>query len=71
LYVAGAGFNPRRVLPVCLDVGTSNKRLLEDENYLGVKAPRLEGEEYYEFVDEFIEAVRSRYPKVLIQFEDF
>uniref|UniRef100_A0A7C8ZII5 Malic enzyme n=1 Tax=Opuntia streptacantha TaxID=393608 RepID=A0A7C8ZII5_OPUST len=71
VYVAAAGINPQRVLPVMLDVGTNNQRLLEDRLYLGLRQPRLEGEEYLSTVDEFMEAVRTRWPKAVVQFEDF
>ncbi|KAL8162513.1 hypothetical protein V2J09_014002 [Rumex salicifolius] len=71
VYVAAAGINPRRVLPVMLDVGTNNQKLLEDPLYLGLRQPRLEGEEYLSIVDEFMEAVYTRYPKAIVQFEDF
>ncbi|KAL5565582.1 hypothetical protein UlMin_028746 [Ulmus minor] len=71
MYVAAAGFNPQRVLPVMLDVGTNNQKLLEDRLYLGVRQPRLEGEEYLSIVDEFMEAVFTRWPKAIVQFEDF
>ncbi|CAL4925769.1 unnamed protein product [Urochloa decumbens] len=71
LYVAAAGINPQKVLPVMLDVGTNNKKLLEDKLYLGLRQPRLEGEEYLAIVDEFMEAVRARWPKAVVQFEDF
>ncbi|XP_024020345.1 NAD-dependent malic enzyme 2, mitochondrial [Morus notabilis] len=71
MYVAAAGFNPQRVLPVMLDVGTNNQRLLEDRLYLGLRRPRLEGEEYLSIVDEFMEAVFTRWPKAIVQFEDF
>ncbi|PON92020.1 Malic oxidoreductase [Trema orientale] len=115
MYVAAAGFNPQRVLPVMLDVGTNNQRLLEDrlcewpfllcdsclsfyviltfflsfpylpsrkiyeDIYshelslidLGLRQPRLEGEEYLSIVDEFMEAVFTRWPKAIVQFEDF
>ncbi|KAG8653608.1 hypothetical protein MANES_05G037900v8 [Manihot esculenta] len=71
MYVAAAGFNPQRVLPVMLDVGTNNQKLLEDRLYLGLRQPRLEGEEYLSIVDEFMEAVFSRWPKAVVQFEDF
>ncbi|CAN6465224.1 unnamed protein product [Victoria cruziana] len=71
IYVAAAGINPQRILPVMLDVGTNNKRLLEDSLYLGIRQPRLEGEEYLSIVDEFMEAMSARWPKAVIQFEDF
>ncbi|XP_015901716.1 NAD-dependent malic enzyme 59 kDa isoform, mitochondrial isoform X1 [Ziziphus jujuba] len=71
IYVAAAGINPQRILPVMLDVGTNNQRLLEDRLYLGLRQPRLEGEEYLSIVDEFMEAVHRRWPKAIVQFEDF
>jgi len=71
LYIAGAGFDPARILPVALDLGTNNETLREDAGYLGLPVPKPTGEEYYELVDEFIQAVRLRYPKALIHFEDF
>merc|ERR1712176_310121 len=71
LYCAAGGIAPHRVMPVVLDVGTDNEALLNDKYYLGVQEPRLHGAEYYHLVDEFIQAVRHRWPNVLIQFEDF
>ncbi|KAL2477845.1 NAD-dependent malic enzyme 2 [Forsythia ovata] len=71
MYVAAAGINPQRILPVMLDVGTNNQKLLEDRLYLGLRQPRLEGEEYLSIVDEFMEAVHARWPKAIVQFEDF
>ncbi|XP_048422156.1 NAD-dependent malic enzyme 59 kDa isoform, mitochondrial isoform X1 [Pyrus x bretschneideri] len=71
MYVAAAGINPQRILPVMLDVGTNNQKLLEDRLYLGLRQPRLEGEEYISIVDEFMEAVHTRWPKAIVQFEDF
>ncbi|KAF3441298.1 hypothetical protein FNV43_RR15211 [Rhamnella rubrinervis] len=71
MYVSAAGINPQRILPVMLDVGTNNQRLLEDRLYLGLRQPRLEGEEYLSIVDEFMEAVFTRWPKAIVQFEDF
>ncbi|GLU00630.1 hypothetical protein SLE2022_179800 [Rubroshorea leprosula] len=69
MYVTAAGINPQQILPVMLDVGTNNQKLLED--WLWVRQPRLEGEEYLSIVDEFMEAVFKRWPKAIIQFEDF
>ncbi|KAL6641279.1 hypothetical protein ACP70R_019460 [Stipagrostis hirtigluma subsp. patula] len=71
VYVAAAGINPQKVLPIMLDVGTNNEKLLEDKLYLGLRQPRLEGEEYLSVVDEFMEAVHARWPKAVVQFEDF
>jgi len=71
LYVAAGGFHPRRVLPVVLDVGTNNDKLLSDPRYLGIRKNRLEGDEYYTLIDEFMAAIKLRWPKALVQFEDF
>ncbi|KAK4349291.1 hypothetical protein RND71_032046 [Anisodus tanguticus] len=71
LYVAAAGINPQRVLPVMIDVGTDNEKLLKDPLYLGLQERRLDGEEYLEVIDEFMEAVFTRWPHVIVQFEDF
>ena len=71
LYVAAGGFNPARVLPIVLDVGTNNQSLREHPLYLGLNRPRLADAEYYAFMDEFVTAVTQRYPKAVLQFEDF
>eukprot|EP01102_Stenamoeba_stenopodia_P008339 TRINITY_DN2392_c0_g1_i1.p1 TRINITY_DN2392_c0_g1~~TRINITY_DN2392_c0_g1_i1.p1 ORF type:complete len:607 (-),score=143.98 TRINITY_DN2392_c0_g1_i1:173-1993(-) len=71
LYVAGAGIHPNRVLPVTIDVGTDNQALLQDKFYLGNRHSRLKGPEYYQIIDEFLHAVYTRWPNVLVQFEDF
>src|SRR5690606_34874550 len=71
LYIACAGIQPSQCLPVMLDVGTNNQKIREDILYLGYPEKRIEGEAYFELVDEFVEAVQEKYPKALIQFEDF
>ena len=71
LYVAAAGIHPAHTLPVSLDVGTDNQALLEDDLYLGWRHPRLRGEAYDSLVDEFVHAVKYRFPKALLQWEDF
>jgi malic enzyme len=71
LYTAAAGIPPWQTLPISLDVGTDNQDLLHDELYLGWRAPRLRGAEYDSLVDEFVHAVISRFPKAILQWEDF
>ncbi|HBI09767.1 MAG TPA: NAD-dependent malic enzyme [Franconibacter pulveris] len=71
LYTACGGISPAYTLPVVLDVGTNNQQLLNDPLYMGWRHPRITDEEYYAFVDEFIQAVKHRWPNVLLQFEDF
>ncbi len=71
LYTAGAGINPAQCMPVVLDLGTNNETLRNDFLYLGYPHPRLQGDAYFEMVDEFIQGVQEKYPKALIQFEDF
>ncbi|MFT6971568.1 MAG: malate dehydrogenase (oxaloacetate-decarboxylating)(NADP+) [Roseivirga sp.] len=71
LYSACAGIHPKQCLPVMLDVGTNNEEILNDILYLGYPHKRIRGEAYLELVDEFITAVQDKYPKALIQFEDF
>ncbi len=71
LYIACAGINPLRCLPVTIDVGTNNVEFLNDPLYIGLKQERIRGEAYDAIIDEFITAVHARWPEALIQFEDF
>jgi malate dehydrogenase (oxaloacetate-decarboxylating)(NADP+) len=71
LYTACAGIHPTRCLPVTLDVGTDNESLLRDPLYIGLQQPRSRGASYDELIDEFIAAVEGRFPRVLVQLEDF
>jgi malate dehydrogenase (oxaloacetate-decarboxylating) len=71
LYTVFGGIHPSRVLPVFLDVGTNNPDHLKNDLYLGCRTPRITGSEYNAFVDAFIHALHKRYPKVLLQWEDF
>jgi malate dehydrogenase (decarboxylating) len=71
LYVTAGGFNPGRILPCVVDVGTNNTALLNDPWYIGLKQPRLTGDEYLAVLDEFVAAVMGRWPNAVLQFEDF
>jgi malic enzyme len=71
LYVCAGGFLPERTLPVMLDFGTNNQQLLADDLYIGERHPRLPHDEYYALVDEFMAAVKDKWPHCLVQFEDF
>jgi malic enzyme len=70
VYTAAAGIHPSRTLPISLDVGTDNQKLLADELYLGWRHPRLRGPDYESLVDEFVYAVKKRFPSAILQWED-
>jgi len=71
LYTACGGISPAYTLPVMLDVGTNNEKLLADPMYMGARHKRIGQAEYDEFVDMFIKAIHRRWPEVMLQFEDF
>lgn len=71
LYTACGGISPAYTQPVVLDVGCNNEELLNDPMYMGWRHERITGDDYYEFVDMFIQAVKRRWPEALLQFEDF
>ncbi len=71
LYTLFGGIHPARVLPILLDVGTDNPRLLSDPLYLGWREPRIQGQEYDHFIEQFVQQVQRHFPKVLLQWEDF
>lgn len=71
LYTACAGVSPAYTLPVALDVGTDNQQLINDPQYMGWRHSRVTGKDYEDFIDAFVQAVKRRWPDVLLQFEDF
>jgi malate dehydrogenase (oxaloacetate-decarboxylating) len=71
LYTAIGGIHPARTLPIVLDVGTNNQERLDDPEYLGWRHERIGGDEYFDFIERFVEAVESELPGVLLQWEDF
>ena len=71
VYTAAAGINPAQVLPVSIDVGTNNEELLNNPLYLGNRHARVEGETYYEFIDQFVQSATELFPELLLHWEDF
>lgn len=71
LYTACAGISPEGTLPIILDIGTNNEERLNDPMYIGWRHERITGDQYFEFVDHFVQAVKRKFPNVLLQFEDF
>ena len=71
VYTAAGGIHPRRVIPVVLDVGTDNLRLLDDAMYLGNRHPRVRGQRYDDFIDAFVTAATTLFPNALLHWEDF
>ncbi|MGW0819419.1 NAD-dependent malic enzyme [Streptomyces viridiviolaceus] len=71
VYTAAAGIDPRRVVPVSLDVGTDREALLKDPLYLGNRHPRVRGADYDAFVEKYLRTASSMFPRALLHFEDF
>lgn len=71
LYTACAGIPPQKTLPIILDAGTDNEELLKDPLYLGWRNKRVRGKDYDDFVEKFVQAIKKRFPNVLLQWEDF
>ncbi len=71
LYTGIGGIRPERTLPIVLDVGTNNKERLNDPAYLGWRHERITGQAYFDFVDQFVQAVKQEFPETCLQWEDF
>ncbi|MDF1654013.1 MAG: NAD-dependent malic enzyme [Coxiellaceae bacterium] len=71
VYTLCAGVNPNTYLPMQLDVGTNNEKMLNDPMYLGWRHPRLTGAEYDDFIAEFVQTLQEEIPGVYLHWEDF
>jgi len=71
LYTMCGGINPYHTLPIVLDVGTNNEKLLKDPFYLGCRHPRIKGKDYDQFIEKFVRAVQKHMPNTFLHWEDF
>lgn len=71
LYTVIGGIEPKRTLPILLDVGTNNQERLHDPEYIGWRHERITGQPYWDFVDKFISCIKRKLPDALLQWEDF
>ncbi|KJC50668.1 malate dehydrogenase [Bradyrhizobium sp. LTSP885] len=71
LYTGCGGLHPATTLPILLDVGTDNPDCLADPLYIGWRNERVRGQAYDDFIEAFVSAVVKRWPRVLLQWEDF
>jgi len=71
LYTLIGGIRPERTLPIVLDVGTNNQERLDDPEYIGWRHERITGQDYFDFIDRFVQAVKQEFPETCLQWEDF
>lgn len=71
IYTAAAGIDPTSVMPLVIDAGTNRKELLENPMYLGNRHERVTGDQYYEFIDKFVQTAENMFPKLYLHWEDF
>ena len=71
VYTAAAGIDPASVLPISIDAGTNNQALLDNPRYLGNRHPRVAGDDYLTFIDQFVTAEQALFPESLLHWEDF
>jgi malate dehydrogenase (oxaloacetate-decarboxylating) len=71
LYTLIGGIRPERTLPIVLDIGTNNRERLDDPEYLGWRHERITGQDYFDFIDQFVQAVKKEFPETCLQWEDF
>lgn len=71
LYTLIGGIRPERTLPIVLDVGTNNAERLDDPEYVGWRHERISGDDYFAFIEQFVDAVKEELPETCLQWEDF
>jgi malate dehydrogenase (oxaloacetate-decarboxylating) len=71
LYTLIGGIRPERTLPIVLDVGTNNTERLNDPDYFGWRHERISGDDYFAFIEQFVDAVKEELPETCLQWEDF
>ena len=71
LYTLIGGIRPERTLPIVLDVGTNNTDRLDDPEYFGWRHQRIAGDDYFDFIEQFVDAVKQELPETCLQWEDF
>jgi malate dehydrogenase (oxaloacetate-decarboxylating)(NADP+) len=71
LYTACAAVPPSVLLPVLLDIGTTNDVLRADPLYLGLREKPPSDAELDELTEEFVQAVQELFPACCIHFEDW
>ncbi|HYM49906.1 MAG TPA: NAD-dependent malic enzyme [Candidatus Limnocylindrales bacterium] len=71
IYSAAGGIDPTRVIPVVLDVGTDREELIDDPQYLGNPHPRVRGERYDAFIEQYVRCASRLFPRALLHWEDF
>lgn len=71
VYSLCGGIDPIRTLPIFLDVGTNNQQLLDDPLYLGCRHPRINTEQYDDFVKTFVLEIHQQFPNAFLHWEDF
>ena len=71
LYTACAGVPPNALLPIHMDIGTTNRDLRDDPLYPGLHEDVLDSDEIDALMDEFMTAANEVFPGVCIHFEDW
>src|SRR6201985_1126423 len=71
LYTGCGGLHPVSTPPILLGVGNDNPDCLADPLYVGWRHERVRGQDYDDFIEAFVTAVIKRWPRVLLQWEDF